>query len=362
MKAVFLGKRPRTRFASFRYCTKQLARALPFCRTCGIATDRVCAGCGTSLVTGLCVAVGRILQAPTRPNPVFRFQAEYPQSLTGQQFLVRIYRHEVYYVGSHERSRPLLPQMKRGDLVAVAFLKNKGVRTGVFYNNLTITIADSLFPDDSKRRWFGFGPLELKTPPVVVAAKADVEYVVAQMRRLQGHRLGLEPDRQAEAGAFESLVAALFEREGYSDVSIVGGAGDMGVDITANSPIGKIVIQCKHQSLKSPIKPTQVRDFAHVIEREKTNGVVRGLFVTSSTFSPECYLTENKGNTMELIDRSTLEKRLNKVGMSFSFMREKIGSLEGQKESGDEGISEATKKNAKQSNLRDVYDDFVRNP
>jgi restriction system protein len=48
---------------------------------------------------------------------------------------------------------------------------------------------------------------------------------------------------------FEEAIAALCERDGCSDVEVVGGAGDLGADVVAVTPDGRrIVIQCKHYS------------------------------------------------------------------------------------------------------------------
>jgi len=108
---------------------------------------------------------------------------------------------------------------------------------------------------------------------------------------------------------------------GFQNVVIAGGAGDKGVDIIASEtgegdmePV-KIIAQCKYQSTLNHVMPTQVRDFAHTIEREKRNGIQRGYFVTSSYFSPECYDKENCGEDMELVDRDKLEMLLKKVGL-----------------------------------------------
>ncbi|MFJ8821022.1 restriction endonuclease [Streptomyces sp. NPDC102467] len=50
----------------------------------------------------------------------------------------------------------------------------------------------------------------------------------------------LDPD------GFEAAVAALCERDGCTDVEIVGGAGDLGADVLATAPDGRrVVVQCK---------------------------------------------------------------------------------------------------------------------
>ncbi|WP_353051425.1 restriction endonuclease [Streptomyces sp. RTGN2] len=49
-----------------------------------------------------------------------------------------------------------------------------------------------------------------------------------------------------DADAFEDAVAALCERDGCSDVEVVGGAGDLGADVIATAPDGRrLVVQCK---------------------------------------------------------------------------------------------------------------------
>ena len=46
--------------------------------------------------------------------------------------------------------------------------------------------------------------------------------------------------------AFEDAVSRLCERDGCSDVHVVGGAGDLGADVVATTPGGRhLVIQCK---------------------------------------------------------------------------------------------------------------------
>ncbi|MET7648230.1 restriction endonuclease [Streptomyces sp. NPDC005426] len=50
----------------------------------------------------------------------------------------------------------------------------------------------------------------------------------------------LDPD------GFEEAIAALCERDGCSDVRVVGGAGDLGADVLASAPDGRrLVVQCK---------------------------------------------------------------------------------------------------------------------
>lgn len=46
--------------------------------------------------------------------------------------------------------------------------------------------------------------------------------------------------------AFEDAISRLCERDGCSDVQVVGGAGDLGADVLATTPDGRrLVVQCK---------------------------------------------------------------------------------------------------------------------
>ncbi|MGN5634080.1 restriction endonuclease [Streptomyces sp. AC154] len=50
-----------------------------------------------------------------------------------------------------------------------------------------------------------------------------------------------------DADGFEDAIAALCERDGCSDVQVVGGAGDLGADVIATAPDGRrLVVQCKY--------------------------------------------------------------------------------------------------------------------
>ncbi|MGW5127475.1 restriction endonuclease [Streptomyces sp. NPDC004069] len=103
---------------------------------------------------------------------------------------------------------------------------------------------------------------------VVVAAAVVTGLVRAGRReaRAERTRLAEEARRQArrsldevwamDGPRFEEHVAALCRRDGCTDVRRVGGAGDLGADVTGRLPDGRrIVIQCKryarHRSVGS---------------------------------------------------------------------------------------------------------------
>ncbi|MFF0160571.1 restriction endonuclease [Streptomyces sp. NPDC005263] len=72
------------------------------------------------------------------------------------------------------------------------------------------------------------------------AVGAGLEETVVLPRDPVAAPEALDPDE------FEEATAALCERDGCSDVEVVGGAGDLGADVLAVAPDGRrVVIQCK---------------------------------------------------------------------------------------------------------------------
>ncbi|WP_260327850.1 restriction endonuclease [Streptomyces sp. Ag109_O5-1] len=77
----------------------------------------------------------------------------------------------------------------------------------------------------------------------------------AEQRRVEAARLAQIRAAQSQEiaryhtmspGEFEHAIAYLCERDGCTDVEVVGGAGDLGADVIATAPTGhRIVIQCK---------------------------------------------------------------------------------------------------------------------
>ncbi|MGW7193559.1 restriction endonuclease, partial [Streptomyces sp. NPDC054838] len=65
-----------------------------------------------------------------------------------------------------------------------------------------------------------------------------------------------------DGDAFEVAVAELCERDGCRDVSVVGGAGDLGADIVATAPDGRrVVVQCKRYCATNKVGSQDLQRF-----------------------------------------------------------------------------------------------------
>jgi len=214
--------------------------------------------------------------------------------------------------------------LKRGDsIILCGYLEKNNDIVPVYYKNISgnyegsflgvfskcVILLSKLTGDKNNKQALNF------SNPLIIRSK--------ELIKKENVSINMEPIKNnyhKDSTSFELLIAELFEKLGYEEVYVTGGAGDLGVDITVYkiSPLGtkqRYIVQCKHQNTTNLIKPSQIRDFAHVINREKENDNATGFFITSSYFSPECYKTENCGKDMELIDRDKLTSLLNKVNL-----------------------------------------------
>ncbi len=115
---------------------------------------------------------------------------------------------------------------------------------------------------------------------------------------------------------FEQRVAELLIRMGYSNVSRVGGAGDRGVDITAQrkdefgQPL-RYAVQCKRYDISSRVGSTEMQVFCSMMSR--VHGSDRGIYFTTSTFTTEAVEIARKFGVM-LVDGKLLEELIAQYG------------------------------------------------
>ncbi|MFF0393438.1 restriction endonuclease [Kitasatospora sp. NPDC004615] len=111
----------------------------------------------------------------------------------------------------------------------------------------------------------------------VAASRREHEGQVAQLRHV-GAFLAMGPKE------FEHALAVLCRRDGCTEVTVVGGAGDLAADVLATTPAGqRILIQAKRYGPKTLVGSQDV---------QKVNGTYRdvhrcdlALVVTTSTFT-----------------------------------------------------------------------------
>jgi restriction system protein len=119
--------------------------------------------------------------------------------------------------------------------------------------------------------------------------------------------------RGADPAFFENVIVDLLLKMGYgSDTSsgkVLGGSGDDGVDGVINlDPLGvdQVYVQAKRYQATSPIGSGAIRDFYGALGLKD---VSKGIFVTTSSFSPSARATAEKlGARIVLIDGPQLAR------------------------------------------------------
>lgn len=103
---------------------------------------------------------------------------------------------------------------------------------------------------------------------------------------------------------FERLVARLMQRDGFADVRIPGGAGDLGADVVGKHPDGRlVVVQCKRYAQHRSVSSPDMQKFLGTCFHE--HSADEAWFVTTTRFSkPARELGERRG--VRLVDREQL--------------------------------------------------------
>ncbi|WP_329141142.1 restriction endonuclease [Streptomyces sp. NBC_00670] len=109
----------------------------------------------------------------------------------------------------------------------------------------------------------------------------------------------LDPD------AFEQAVAALCERDGCTEVEVVGGAGDLGADVVGIAPDGRrLVVQCKRYGGTHKVGSQDLQRFGGTCFT--VHGAEVAAVVTTSDFTaPAVEYAEQCG--ILCVDRDTLQ-------------------------------------------------------
>src|SRR5215217_5362811 len=82
---------------------------------------------------------------------------------------------------------------------------------------------------------------------------------------------------------FERAVALLLQAQGYTDVQVIGGANDRGVDITCRDADGDFfAVQCKRYGLEKKIGAQQIQLLSAMALKRRAH---QAIFVTTAGFT-----------------------------------------------------------------------------
>lgn len=131
---------------------------------------------------------------------------------------------------------------------------------------------------------------------------------VERVRLIEAWRLA-----QLTPTEFEHLLASLCERDGCRDVHVVGGAGDLGADVTARASDGRrIVLQAKRYRISRAVGSPDLQKFGgtcFAIHRAD----VAALVTTAAQFTPQARAYAERMN-IRLFDNKDLAAWVSETG------------------------------------------------
>ncbi|MCS6767491.1 MAG: restriction endonuclease [Candidatus Nitrosocaldus sp.] len=122
-------------------------------------------------------------------------------------------------------------------------------------------------------------------------------------------RLTLERLRSMGPGEFEHAIADVLRAMNYRDVRVVGGSGDLAVDITARLGRDRVVIQCKRYTGRKVTSPEMQMFIGMMVTEYKA---AKGIYVTTSSFTRDAMELARK-HGIELWDGDTLAGMISRL-------------------------------------------------
>ena len=98
--------------------------------------------------------------------------------------------------------------------------------------------------------------------------------------------LTLESLKAMNPKEFEYTTAEILRRLGYKDVKVIGGSGDLGVDILAVKDGKKVAVQCKKYITKKVTSPEIQLFIGMMVTEYKAD---YGIYVTTSYYTKDAY-------------------------------------------------------------------------
>lgn len=141
--------------------------------------------------------------------------------------------------------------------------------------------------------------------PAAQSAFVETAYQAIPPGR-SGSSLSLGDMLELTPTEFEELVGKALGSMGYTNVNRVGGAGDLGADLTATDPQGRsAIVQCKRYTPGSKVGSPTLQSFIGM--RSVHHKVDRGIFVTTADYSQQA-IDLAKEHDIVLIDGDDLVK------------------------------------------------------
>lgn len=141
----------------------------------------------------------------------------------------------------------------------------------------------------------------------MVAGLTIVFFINRWLREQRLQRLRRQQLLDLSPSEFEQRVALLLEDLGWRQVTMRGGSGDRGVDITAERDGLRFIIQCKRYT--KPVGPNYVRDLVGALQIQQAD---RAILVATSAFTHQSQL-EARGQRVELWDDRILLQRIDEA-------------------------------------------------
>ncbi len=144
----------------------------------------------------------------------------------------------------------------------------------------------------------------------VVSLSAALAFRLRRRKRSRLKGITLARLRSMSPKEFEHAIADLLVSLGYKDVKVVGGSGDLAVDITARKDKYKVVVQCKRYTSKKVGSPELQMFIGMMLTEYKAD---KGIFVTTSSFTRDAVRLAER-HRVELWDGNRLADMLITLG------------------------------------------------
>ena len=136
---------------------------------------------------------------------------------------------------------------------------------------------------------------------LVVRRRIAASRAHAARQRLLDERVGSTDGMSGPQ--FERLVARLMQRDGFTDVRIPGGSGDLGADVLGRGANGLVVVQCKRYAQNRYVSSPDMQKFLGTCFHE--HGADEAWFVTTTRFSKAARDLGTR-RAVRLVDRADL--------------------------------------------------------